>query len=519
MRKALWWSVGILGVLALVIGLVLAFIDEPLRRYAERQLNQVEGYTFRIGMLDLHPIGFSVDLEKVTMFQTEHPDPPIAEIPKWHASIHWRELLTGNLVSDHTIERPRLHINQQQLKKEAKDDVPVEERGWQEAVLAVYPLEINEFAITEADIVYLDTPKAKPLHFSLVNFRAENIRNIKSEERTYPSNVHLDGTAFDVGSVTIDGSADFLSQPHMGVKVDVALQQIKLEDLSPVIGRYNMQLRQGLLSATGHIEYSPYAEIVKLTELTLDGVRFDYVHASATKESEKQVAKKTARAAEKAHKDSELLLQIEKGKILNSEFGFVNKAARPAYRVFLSETNIGLENFSNQLSEGIAYVKLTGKFMGSGLTQASGTFRPEKKSPDFDLNIRMVKSKMQSLNDVLRAYGNFDVAKGAFSFFTEMKVKDGTINGYVKPLFKDLDVYNPAQDKDKGLLQKMYEGIIGGVSDVLENTPRNEVATKADISGPVSNPQASTWDVVVKLIQNAFFQAILPGFEKEVKRA
>ena len=65
----------------------------------------------------------------------------------------------------------------------------------------------------------------------------------------------------------------------------------------------------------------------------------------------------------------------------------------------------------------------------------------------------------------------------------------------------------------------MYEGIIGGVSDVLENTPRNEVATKADISGPVSNPQASTWDVVVKLIQNAFFQAIHPGFEKEVKRA
>src|SRR5918997_3623654 len=276
MRKALWWSVGILGVLALVIGLVLAFIDEPLRRYAERQLNQVEGYTFRIGMLDFHPIGFSVDLENVTMFQTEHPNPPIAEIPKWHASIHWRELLTGNLVSDHTIERPRLHINRQQLKKEAKDDVPVEERGWQEAVLAVYPLEINEFAITEADIVYLDTPKAKPLHVSRVNFRAENIRNIKSEERTYPSNVHLDGAAFDVGSVTIDGSADFLSQPHMGVKVDVALQQIKLEDLSPVIGRYNMQLRQGLLSATGHIEYSPYAEIVKLTELTLDGVRFDY---------------------------------------------------------------------------------------------------------------------------------------------------------------------------------------------------------------------------------------------------
>jgi hypothetical protein len=39
------------------------------------------------------------------------------------------------------------------------------------------------------------------------------------------------------------------------------------------------------------------------------------------------------------------------------------------------------------------------------------------------------------------------------------------------------------------------------------------VATKADISGPLENPQASTWQVLLNLIQNAIFRAILPGFE------
>lgn len=122
------------------------------------------------------------------------------------------------------------------------------------------------------------------------------------------------------------------------------------------------------------------------------------------------------------------------------------------------------------------------------------------------------------MNDVLRAYGNFDVAKGVFSFFTELRVKDGQINGYIKPLFKDMDVYNLEQDRDKGLLQKLYEAALDDVTDVLKNAPRDEVATKADLSGSVKNPKTSTWDVLAKLIQNAFFKAILPGFEKDAKR-
>jgi len=183
----------------------------------------------------------------------------------------------------------------------------------------------------------------------------------------------------------------------------------------------------------------------------------------------------------------------------------------------MSDANIGLDNFSNQLTEGTAYVKLTGKFMGSGLTQFSGTFRPETDSPDFDLQVRMVKTKMRSLNEVLRAYGDFDVVDGVFSFFTELTVKNGTIQGYVKPLFKDVDVYDTEQDQDKKLAQQIYEGIVGGTMTVLQNRPRNEVATQADVSGSLKNPEMSTWQVMAKLIQNAFFKAILPGFKKEGK--
>ena len=84
----------------------------------------------------------------------------------------------------------------------------LDKKGWQEAVLAVYPLTIHLFRIEEGDVSYRDHAEAKPLHISHLNVRAENIRNIKSEQHTYPSTVHVDAQVFDSGRVQLDGSAD-----------------------------------------------------------------------------------------------------------------------------------------------------------------------------------------------------------------------------------------------------------------------------------------------------------------------
>ena len=516
-RRQVWrWVIGIPIVLLLIIGLAVAFIDEPLRAYAERELNRrVEGYTFHIGKLDFHPIGLSIDLEDVTVVQTDHPDPPIAQLTKWHASVHWRELLSGHLVSDQSIDHPVLHITRPQAAKEAKDDVPVEKRGWQDAIFAVYPLQINEFTISDGDITYRENSAAKPLHVSQLNFRATNIRNVRSKPDEYPSDVHLDAVVFDEGRLALDGRADFLSEPYMGMNTDISLDGIELVNVLPLTAQRQIQLTQGVMSTNGHVEYSPRTQVVQLKTLNLRDVKLDFIHAVASAPKEKDTGRKVARTADTVANHPKLLLRIDKGMIDNSEFGFVNKATNPEYRVFLTGTDIYLENWSNQLSEGTAIVRLRGMFMGTGATQVDGAFRPETKSPDFDLSLRVWKTQVKSMNNLLRAHGGMDVVSGVFSVFTEMKVKNGSIDGYLKPLFKDVEAYDPKQDSDKGLLKKIYEKLINAASTVLKNTPRGEVATKADLSGPVENPKASTWEMVVTLIQNAFFEAVLPGFEKQ----
>jgi len=515
-RRRLWrWVVGILVVLLVIFGLAVAFIDEPLRAYAERQLNQrVDGYTFHIGKLDFHPIGLSIDLEDVTVVQKDHPNPPIAQLTKWHASVHWRELLSGHLVSDQAIERPVLHLTRPQASKEAKDDVPADKRGWQEAVLAIYPLQINEFTITDGDITYRENSTSKPLHVGQLNFRATNIRNVRSKPDEYPSNVHLDAVLFDKGRFTLDGRADFLSEPYMSMNTDINLKDVELANALPLTAQRQVHVTQGVMSTAGHVEYSPRTQVVRLKDLSLRDVKLDFVHAATAASKEKDTGQKAGRTADKVANHPTLLIRIDKGMIDNSEFGFVNKATNPEYRVFLTGTDMYLENWSNQLSEGTAIVRLRGMFMGSGATQLDGAFRPETKSPDFDLSLRILKAQVKSMNNLLRAHGGVDVVSGVFSVFTEMTVKNGSIDGYLKPLFKDVEAYDPMQDRDKGLLKKVYEKLVNAASTVLKNTPRGEVATKTDLSGPVENPKMSTWETVVTLIQNAFFEAVLPGFEK-----
>ena len=92
------------------------------------------------------------------------------------------------------------------------------------------------------------------------------------------------------------------------------------------------------------------------------------------------------------------------------------------------------------------------------------------------------------------------------------------MDGYVKPLFRDMKVYDARQDAEKSLFRKLYEKLVGGVAKLLENSKRDEVATKTRVAGPIDNPKTDTLQVVLRLVENAFFRAILPGFDAELSR-
>ena len=510
------WTGLLVGLLVLGLLLAAAVMDEPLRGYIERNSNQqLEGYQLRIGKLDLHPLNLSLDLEDVTLIQTAQPDPPLATIGTWHASLQWSQLVRGHVVSDHALDRPTIHFTRSQAKEEARDP---RKKDWQDMIQEVYPVTINKLTIHDADITYFDHPKAKPLHLSHLTIDIGNITN-RASDQLYPSDIKLETDVFEEGHVKVDGGVNLLMKPVLGVNVNVTIENMPLRDLVALTGRYNVHLTDGTLAAQGRVEYSNTTKTADIQDFLVDKVKADYIYRAHPRDAEKR--EQVAQTAKEAHDDPTITVTVAHGKVLHSELGFVNKSARPEYRVFMTDLNTELDHFSTNLRElsgGDAVVKVTGQFMGTGRTVVAGTFRPEKPNPDFDLDVQIVKTDLKSFNKVLKAYADMDLAKGHLSFFSQLSIKKGQVDGYVKPIFKDVEVYDPEQDRDKATTKKVYEAVIGGVMHLLKNRPRQQVAAETDISGPVPNPRADTWKIVSTLIQNAFFQAILPGLEKSMAR-
>jgi uncharacterized protein DUF748 len=516
MRRFFYWTGGVLVLFCVAVIAASYFVDEPLRKKIETDLNnRLKGYSVRVGRLDFHPIGLSLELEQSTISQTAHPDPPVADIPYLSASVHWKALLFGRLVADFEIDKPKVHFDLRQFTQEAKDEVPMKERGWQDALQAIYPLKINRFAIYDGDLTYIDRGPFRPLHVSRISFVTENIRNVESAQGTYPSPVHVQGIVFDTGKLKLDGHADFLAEPHIAVKANLQLEQVGIDYFKPIAERYKFAVQEGVLSTDGSIEYSPEGTKIQIKELRLNKVVADYIH-DAPEAPTKKIAKEAAKTERKYGNKPSVELKIDRFQVNGGRLGYVNRAAKPVYHTFFSDAYLDIENFSNHLKDGVARGWVKGKFMGSGPSEISLAFRPEKKGPDFDLSVKIENTDMRTMNNLFRAYGNFDVVHGKFSFFSELKVRQGKVDGYVKPLFRDMDVYDARQDREKSLFRKLYEGLVGGISALLTNEPRQEVATQTRVSGDIESPETSTWETVLRLVENAFFKAILPGFEKEV---
>jgi hypothetical protein len=130
-----------------------------------------------------------MDLRNTMIVQNQYPDPPVANLERLYASIHWRALLSERVVGDILIDHPVVVLNLPQARAELTDPTPVKDKGWQQALQSIYPLKIDALRITRGDITYQDEGPFKPLRVYDPEFAASNIRNVHSERGVYPSPV------------------------------------------------------------------------------------------------------------------------------------------------------------------------------------------------------------------------------------------------------------------------------------------------------------------------------------------
>src|ERR1035438_7658934 len=404
----------VLLILLLSLGLLLVFadvlLDRPLRNWAEKTMNsRLQGYTVHIGRFNAHIWRLAMELDNLVLIQNSHPNSPVADIGALKFTVLWRQLFHLNFVGDLTIDRPNLHINLAQLEEEASSDVKLKDRGWQDAVESIYPLKLDLVRIADGLLLYIsDEPNTKPISLTNIHFVARDVRNERSAKGTFPSPIHLEAVVFDTGKLWFDGSADFLAKPNTAIKGDARIENVPLDRLEPVAKSVQLRTRGGTLSAHGSVEYTSQAMTAILKDVVLDNLKADYVTSEATKAEEKEHGKAVAKTAKSVSNAPQMLLRINRFRIIHGELGFINQASVPHYRLFISNLDLEMGNLSNQFTEGVAKFEAKGAFMGSGLTHVHGGFRPDSKGADFDVHLKMEDAQLASPPNLLRAYAKFD---------------------------------------------------------------------------------------------------------------
>jgi len=249
-----------------------------------------------------------------------------------------------------------------------------------------------------------------------------------------------------------------------------------------------------------------------MTEVLFEDLRVDYVTSPATRPMERAHARQARQMAKEVRNAPKLKLQVDSLKLRGSQIGFVNRAAQPPYRLFMTDVSLQLDHLGNHPDPHRSGFQAQGAFMGSGRTVISGDFRAAAQPADGSIQLHLDDARLTELNPFLLASTGVDVADGLFSVYTELRVKDGRVEGYLKPLVTHLRVSDPRKDRGKSFGKRLELHLLQGLASLFKNSSTGQVATVIRISGSTRDPRMSEWEAIRKLVGNGLFQAIRPGF-------
>ena len=207
------------------------------------------------------------------------------------------------------------------------------------------------------------------------------------------------------------------------------------------------------------------------------------------------------------------LFQIKDGQI-----NYIDDFVEPKVNVYLRSMNFTLENIRNTNDDSNSLpspYSLNAVSMGEGNLTATGKANLLKEIPDFDVDLKFEKADLTAFNKFFRAYAWFDFERGDFNLYSEMALVDSELEGYFKPLLNDVKVLD-WKNEDGGFFNKVYQGIVGGATELLENQREDQTATRVKISGTLSESSVGVFPAIIELLKNAFIKPLQKNLEERI---
>lgn len=209
-------------------------------------------------------------------------------------------------------------------------------------------------------------------------------------------------------------------------------------------------------------------------------------------------------------------------RVIDGQLSFRNFDADPPVHVYANAVNASLFNLTNsaKAEKGrVATFEGEAKFFNQAPIEATAHFDPFTDWEDFDVILRMTGLDLTKLNDFSNVYGKFDFAGGTGDLVVEVQARNSELNGYIKPLLRNVEVFNFEQDvqnEDKGFFRGIWEAVVGGGESLLKNQRKDQFATRVELSGTTKNTDISPFQAFIAILRNGFVEAFSARFERSM---
>jgi hypothetical protein len=209
--------------------------------------------------------------------------------------------------------------------------------------------------------------------------------------------------------------------------------------------------------------------------------------------------------------------RINSAQVHEGELHFRAFHTDPPVDMYLTELQATLSNLTNihdEVTPMIATIEADALAMDDAKFEYRMKLDPTSYRPTFQLATRLVGLDVTKTNPLMRAYGDFEFEHGRFDLVIEIDAREGGMEGYVKPLFRNLQVFSLRQDVREGdPLNVFWEALVGTAAELLENQPRDQFGTVIPLEGDMSDPKTDLFAIVGNVLHNAFVRAYLPNLQ------
>jgi len=211
---------------------------------------------------------------------------------------------------------------------------------------------------------------------------------------------------------------------------------------------------------------------------------------------------------------------INRFEIRNGEVHYIDRGSKPRIDIAAKDVYaraLNLRNVEDNSKALPSSIYLTANTSGNGRLTSSMKINVLKEVPDFDFNLQLNRMDLTYLKDFTDAYAKFTFKRGQLYLSSELAMKDGNYNGYIKPVMENIKIIDLTPDSEKekkrGFFRKVWEVIVGTVVTVVKNQPKDRLATRIPLKGNMNGQEKFTWTAVVNVLKNGFVKA----FDKDVE--